>query len=177
MTFTALSRHAALLLLAALWSASAAASRSVHESLSSVLARSGHAVVAEILDRDEFDPDRHAHAVVVDAAVEEVLAGAPITDETLRCRYTEARVQRRGDATVSPLVSGSGEEFRLRRGERVILLLAPLSAAAPPATDAGTDAAAAERETEEDDAETCTLLRVEPLQNRREILMQAQPQR
>lgn len=53
--------------------------------------------------------------------VRTVLGTLPAT--TLVCRYAEGMPHKRGEAMVSPLVSGSGLEFRAKRGERVILLL------------------------------------------------------
>jgi hypothetical protein len=160
------------------------ASRPVHESLASVAVRAQRIVVAEIVGVDEFN-DGGEHIVDVEAVPEQLMAGPEFDDadaETLFCRYAEQRVQRRGDAVLSPLVSGSGEEFRARRGDRVILLLAPKagaevtsSKASPPAEtgDAETSEEASTADAENEatpDIPTCTLLRIESLQNRIAIL-------
>lgn len=156
------------------------AGRPVHESLASVTVRAQRIVVAEIVAVDIFD-EGSSRNLDVEAIPEQVIAGPalePAGFDTLLCRYTEARVQRRGDAVLSPLVSGSGEEFRVRRGDRVILLLA--AAPAPMVQDAPSrsgDEAATHGETELG-ADTgpaprdpdCLLLRIESLQNRITIL-------
>lgn len=177
-------RYGAMLLLA-LAAGAASAGRPVHESLSGVLARSPQVVVAEVLGIDELDTDPGQHAIAVEARLQELLRGPAPEQDTVYCRYTEMRVQRRGDAVISPLVSGSGQEFGLRRGQRVILLLAPqdasggtpgsiradhadAQAAVSDADDSGESAA-------EPAQPDCVLLRAEPLQSRREILRLLQP--
>jgi hypothetical protein len=162
----------------------AQAGRPVHESLASVAVRAQRIVVAEIVGVDEFD-EGGEHVIDVEAVQEQLMAGPEFDDtdeQTLFCRYTEQRVQRRGDAVLSPLVSGSGEEFRARRGDRVILLLAPKAGAevtsskASPPTDTGHAETSEEASTTDAESEaapdipTCTLLRIESLQNRIAIL-------
>jgi len=159
----------------------------VHESLDSVLARTDRAVVVRVLSVHKA-ADRFARAIEIEATPQEMLIGYLPDDSTLFCRYAEGVVHRRGDATVSPLVSGSGEEFDVRRGEQVILLLAP---AHPAETAAMTrEAAAVDRSagdavdapanTDVDEgAETgtppCDILRIESLANRRLIVRRRKP--
>lgn len=156
------------------------AGRVVHESLASVAVRAQRIVVAEVVAVDDYDEGAE-RILDVEAMPEQLISGPgfEVRDEdTLLCRYREARVQRRGDAVLSPLVSGSGEEFRTRRGDRVILLLAaePENAAPGPVPQAEPDAAL--HDDANPDAETdaqarppdCTLLRIESLQNRIAIL-------
>ncbi|MBL8298996.1 MAG: hypothetical protein JNN30_11710 [Rhodanobacteraceae bacterium] len=147
------------------------AGRPVHESLASVAVRAQHIVVAEIVAADESD-DEAEHSIDIEATPEQVIAGPALEngmEETLTCRYSEERVQHRGDAVVSPLVSGSGEEFRIRRGDRVILLLAAQAlTAAPP--DAPSQSAPDDEQLTQSETLDCRLLRVESLQNRIAIL-------
>lgn len=160
------------------------ASRPVHESLASVAVRAQRIVVAEIVGVDEFD-EGGEHVIDVEAVPEQLMAGPEFDDadsQSLLCRYTEQRVQRRGDAVISPLVSGSGEEFRVRRRDRVILLLAPQAGAEFTSSKASPSVDTGDAETSEDastgdavneaapDIPTCTLLRIESLQNRIAIL-------
>lgn len=157
----------------------------MHESLDSVLARTDRAVVVRVLSVRTLPADRFAHAIEIEAMPQEMLIGQLPDDATLVCRYAEGTVHRRGDATVSPLVSGSGEEFDVRRSDQVILLLAPALAAEPPAAARETvtadpsasggadapaypDASAAE-------TQACDILRIEPLSNRRLIVRRRQP--
>lgn len=155
----------------------AQAGRVVHESLTGVVARAAHIVVADVVAVDEFDDTRTSRTTDLELRPQQLLAGETLElagQETLLCRYREDRVQRRGDAVVSPLVSGSGEEFGLPRGASVIVLLAALP---EPAADAAVAAADEHDENNSgnddavaDTAPTCTLLRIEPLQNRIAIL-------
>ncbi len=174
-------------LLALAWCGSATAGRPVHESLDSVLARTDRAVVVRVLSVRKA-ADRFTREIEIEATPQEMLIGQLPDDSTLFCRYAEGVVHRRGDATVSPLVSGSGEEFDVRRGEQVILLLAP---AIPAETPAGTRGAAAvdpsardgedtsantdSAETTETEAQPGDILRIEPLTNRRLIVRRRQP--
>ena len=176
-----------LVLLALAWPVSSLAGRPVHESLDSVLARTDRAVVVRVLSVRKA-ADRFTREIDVEATPQEMLIGQLPDDATLFCRYAEGAVHRRGDATVSPLVSGSGEEFSVRRGEQVILLLAPTPPAETPA--GAREAAAADASTGSDtdespntdvaegiDAKTrpCDILRIEPLTNRRLIVRRRQP--
>ncbi len=177
-----------LAFLALAWCGSTAAGRPVHESLASVLARTDRAVVVRVLSVRKLPADRFARTIEIEATPQEMLIGQLPDDATLYCRYAEGVVHRRGDATVSPLVSGSGEEFGVRRGEQVILLLAPVQPADTPTMvrDAHTadasaggvaDDSANTEVTEGTDAETrpCDILRIEPLDNRRLIVRRRQP--
>ncbi|GMV31644.1 MAG: hypothetical protein AMXMBFR59_37690 [Rhodanobacteraceae bacterium] len=152
----------------------------MRESLASVAMRAQRIVVAEIVAVDSFDEGAN-HNLDVEAIPEQVIVGPvlePAEFDTLLCRYAEARARRSGDAMLSPLVSGSGEEFRARRGDRVILLLA--AAPAPVVRDSPSRSGDDEAVRGETDlgAETepaprdpdCTLLRIESLQNRITIL-------
>ena len=151
------------------------AGRPVHESLASVAVRAQRIVVAEIVAVDDFD-EGGSRNLDIEAVPEQIIAGPAFdTDDadTLLCRYTEQRVQRRGDAVLSPLVSGSGDEFRARRGDRVILLLASVPAA-PDAKQLGAtaepDIAADAEPAPQPETPSCQLLRIESLQNRITIL-------
>ncbi|WP_313914466.1 hypothetical protein [Tahibacter sp.] len=176
-----------LVLLGLAWPGSGLAGRAVHESLDSVLARTDRAVVVRVLSVRKA-ADRFAREIEIEATPQEMLIGQLPNDATLYCRYAEGVVHRRGDATVSPLVSGSGEEFDLRRGDQVILLLSPTMPAESPAgpreavtvdptTGNGEDASANTDVAEgtEDETQPCDILRIEPVQNRRLIARRRQP--
>jgi hypothetical protein len=177
----------AIALLALAWCGSTVAGRAVHESLDSVLVRTDRAVVVRVLSVRKLPADRFARAIEIEATPQEMLIGQLPDDATLYCRYAEGVVHRRGDATVSPLVSGSGEEFGVRRGEQVILLLAPAQpaetpagareVAADPSAGDGVDTSANTDMAEDTEAETrpCDILRIEPLANRRLIVRRRQP--
>lgn len=158
------------------------AARVVHESLASVAVRAQRIVVAEVLAADAYEEGAE-RILDVEVLPEQLISGPGFEardEDTLLCRYREARVQRRGDAVLSPLVSGSGEEFRTRRGDRVILLLAaePENVARGPAPSPPQSEAEATHDDARSDAETdaqprapdCMLLRIESLQNRIAIL-------
>lgn len=178
----------AIAMLALAWCGSAAAGRAVHESLDSVLARTDRAVVVRVLSVHKLPADRFARAIEIEATPQEMLIGQLPDDATLYCRYAEGIVHRRGDATVSPLVSGSGEEFDVRRGEQVILLLAPAQPAEtaamtreavtvdPSAGNAADESANTDvAEGADAEAQPCDILRIEPMQNRRLIVRRRQP--
>lgn len=167
-------------LAAALLAASppAPAGRVVRESLDSVAVRASRIVVAELLSVEAQDDDASL-VVVVEAVPEQLLAGEALTDGApLRCEYRENRPQKRGSALLSPLVSGSGEEFQIRHGDRVILLIAAPVATAPapgfpPGLIPAPPPAAADADADDEaaaEAPACTLLRIEPLQNRITVL-------
>src|ERR1700732_3099441 len=74
----------------------------------------------------------------------EPLFGDELARQSLACSYRQGLVHRRGDMVVAPLISGSGIEFGIKSGDRVILLI-----------EAGVD-----------ESGSCNVLRIEPLERR-----------
>jgi hypothetical protein len=135
------------LLIGLLSASSSVAMRPAHESLERVLARAGAAIVADIGSVGERS-DRQIYRELVFAATPvETLFGEGFAAPLLDCRYEQGLVHRRGDRVVAPLISGSGMEFGIKTGDRLILLLA-----------ADTNAPSA-----------CKVLRIEPLERRKAI--------
>jgi hypothetical protein len=129
------------LLMGLLSASSSVAMRPAHESLERVLARASAAIVADIGSVEERS-DRQIYRELVFAATPvEILFGEGYAAPLLDCRYEQGLVHRRGDLVVAPLISGSGMEFDIKSGDRVILLIAG------DGTRAG----------------TCQVLRIEPL--------------
>jgi hypothetical protein len=129
------------------WSSVAKASHPVYESLEQVLARTERAMQVEIVDANEQrDGASYWRTLKVSVRpLHSVFGEDPIWQKhpkrDLECRYQEGLPHRRGDTMVSPLVSGSGLEFNVRAGDRVVLLIE--------------GSAASEK--------SCRLLRIEPL--------------
>jgi hypothetical protein len=95
-----------------------------YESLDHVLARTRTAIVADIGSVEETEGPRFYRLLTFTATPVETLFGKNFTTHRIACRYLEGLVHRRGDMMVAPLISGSGMEFGIKPGERVILLIA-----------------------------------------------------
>jgi hypothetical protein len=135
------------LLMGLLSASSSVAMRPAHESLERVLARTGAAIVADIGSVEERSDHQIYRELVFAATPVETLFGEGFAAPLLDCRYEQGLVHRRGDLVVAPLISGSGMEFGIKTGDRLILLLA-----------ADTNAPSA-----------CKVLRIEPLERRKAI--------
>jgi hypothetical protein len=100
------------------------ASSIVHETLEKVLARTTAALVADV---EKVGPAQRAgiwmEIELKVKPVRRIFGGLNDDTKSFSCRYSEGLPHERGDEMVSPLVSGSGTEFDLKKGERVILLL------------------------------------------------------
>lgn len=127
--------------------AGSAASPVSREPLQAVLARAQSVVVVEVAGVGERQREGYWQWLTLQARPLRTLSGPAPTVSLLHCRHAQGMPHRRGDSEVWPLLSGSGMEFDLRRGETVILLIA---AAASPGD--------------------CEILRVEPLHNEAAIL-------
>lgn len=99
------------------------ATQIVHESLESVLQKSRAAVVVEVLSVSKPRVDGYWQNVDFQARSIRTLFGDQQLAQKLTCRYAQGLPHRRGDMAVSPLVTGSGLEFGLKKGDRVIVLI------------------------------------------------------
>lgn len=92
------------------------------EPLDDVLARTRTAIVVDI--RSAEPRYRHIYRELTFVATPvETLFGKNVSNPLLDCQYEQGLVHSRGDLVVSPLVSGSGMEFDVKSGDRVILLI------------------------------------------------------
>lgn len=138
-------------LVTAFFCASAVASSISRESLPAVRQRSQSIVIGELVRVGETRREGYWQSVDLRVRALETLSGTAMQPPLQDCSYREGLPHQRGDTRVWPLSSGSGIEFGLKAGDRVILLLA---------------AAAADG--------ACEVLRAEPLANR--AVVTAQPQ-
>ncbi len=121
-----------------------------HQRLSEVVAKTGAAFVAEVLSAKHETEGfwRKAELVIKPT---EGLFGLPSKRKTFRCVYSQGmphwRQSERGRMLVSPLVSGSGIEFDIVRGDRAIFLAESFPPKGP-----------------------CTALRVESMENKDVII-------
>jgi argonaute-like protein implicated in RNA metabolism and viral defense len=99
------------------------ATQIVHESLESVLQKSRAAVVVEVTSVSEPRVDGYWQNVDFQARSIRTLFGDRQPAQRLACRYAQGLPHRRGDMAVSPLITGSGLEFRLKKGDQVIVLI------------------------------------------------------
>ena len=61
--------------------------------------------------------------IEISAKPVEILFGK-VAEDMVNCEYSQGRPHERGGMRVSPMVYGSGQEFQLKKGDRVIFLLA-----------------------------------------------------
>ncbi|MGI9303914.1 MAG: hypothetical protein ACR2RB_14630 [Gammaproteobacteria bacterium] len=94
-----------------------------HESLEAVKGMATIGVVAKL--RSVSDSRKEGYWIAVDftAVPIEIIYGKVASDNVLSFTYSQGIPHRRGDVTVSPLVTGSGLELKTKRGDHVILLL------------------------------------------------------
>lgn len=129
--------------LALLWSPFCLPMQTHFESLDEVLGKTRLAVVADILSVADQRESEMWRVLTLKAEVVKTVFGGDIDATVLHCRYEEAQPHSRGTLTVSPLVPGSGNEFNVKPGERVVLLIGRAPA----------------------DSAPCQVLRIEPLSN------------
>jgi hypothetical protein len=112
------------LILCLLLSSPCIAMKPAYESLDHVLARTRTAIVADIGSVEETEGPRFYRLLTFTATPVETLFGKNFATHRIACRYLEGLVHRRGDTMVAPLISGSGMEFNIKAGDRVVLLIA-----------------------------------------------------
>jgi predicted alpha/beta superfamily hydrolase len=115
----ACARFAALMLCATV----SYATQVMHEPLDAVLLRTHVAVLADVLDVRIGASDAPWRELVVEFRPLDTLFGARLPTRATQCSYREGVPHRRGDVQVSPLVTGSGIEFDVKGGDRLILLI------------------------------------------------------
>ncbi len=114
------------------------------ESLDHVLIRTHAALIADIGSVEEDEKPQFYRLIRFAVIPIETLFGDEFARQSLDCRYRQDLVLRRGDMIDAPLISGSGIEFDIKSGDRVILLI-----------EAGAD-----------ESGSCKVLRMEPLERR-----------
>lgn len=125
----------------------------IYQSLDQVLPRTETAIVADVLHAETQRDSPYWRSLVLQVTPVSTLFGRKAAQRTLQCRYEEGIPHQRGERGISPLASGSGIEFDVVAGNRVILLLAQAPA----------------------DADDCQVLRIEPL-TREAVIRAAQAQ-
>ena len=123
------------------WSSQGVATQVHSRSLEDVLKETQLAVVVEVQNLVDHRDSATWRSLTLSVKVNRIVFGGEIEASVLRCSYEEGQPHWRGPKAVSPLVSGSGMEFKVKVGERVLLLIAQHASAAP---------------------EACTVLRIEP---------------
>jgi hypothetical protein len=110
----------------------AVASTIVHETLETVLKTTTVALVADVQKVGPVEKQGIWRELELSVKPVRILFGK-LDDKAkaFSCRYSEGAPHTRGGTMVSPLVSGSGYEFQLKKGNRVIVLLSQQSADKP----------------------------------------------
>jgi hypothetical protein len=118
------------------------------EPLEAVISRIEVALVVDILGAREVPgPTPYWRVLDLSAMPVSLLIGVPFAERTLHCEYSEGLAHERAGVSVWPLVSGSGMEYGISKGDRVILLISKLDAA----------------------SNTCNVLRIEGLEKKDDI--------
>ena len=94
-----------------------------HQSLDEVLSEADIALAVEIGSVSEPEKNGYLRHVDFDARLLKTLFGSMESGESLSLTYHQVMPHFRGNTGVSPLVSGSGLEFNLKKGDHVIVLL------------------------------------------------------
>jgi len=92
------------------------------ESLEQVIKKTRLAVVANASDVSTRREGTAWKVLEFRADVVKTIFGGP-APAVLRCIYEEGQPHRRGQTAVSPRVTGSGIEFDIQAGDRVVLLI------------------------------------------------------
>ena len=94
-----------------------------HQSLDEVLSEVDAALMVEVDSVSERVKEGFGTHVDFDARLLKTVFGSIQSGESLLLTYSQGMPHFRGNTGVSPLVSGSGLEFNLKKGDRVIVLL------------------------------------------------------
>jgi len=92
------------------------------EPLEQVIKKTRLAVVASASDMSTRREGTAWKVLEFRADVVRTIFGGP-AQAVLRCTYEEGQPHRRGQTTVSPRVTGSGIEFNIQAGDRVVVLI------------------------------------------------------
>jgi hypothetical protein len=95
----------------------------IRESLDKIIALSSSAIVADILDGPVARRTEVADEVEFHARPVATLFGDGLAGRDLDCRYQELLGLDHGVQVFAPLISGSGIEFNVKKGDRIILLI------------------------------------------------------
>jgi hypothetical protein len=131
------------LVLAPLWTPCCYSMQIQVDPLEKVLKSTEVAVIADILSVADRSNSAMWRSITFHAKVVKTIFGEDIKSPMLHCLYQQGRPHQRGTKFVSPLVTGSGIEFDIKSGDRVIFLIerAPV------------------------ETKTCLVLRIETLKN------------
>jgi len=94
-----------------------------YESLDQVLERAKTALVVDVQSVSKPKDEGYWRIVDFTATLVEIIFGQLKHKKSFTCNYSQGRPHFRGQMSVSPLVSGSGLEFQVKKGDRVIFLL------------------------------------------------------
>ncbi len=94
-----------------------------HESLGSVIKKTNCAVIVKVQSASKPQIERFHKTINITAIPLKVIFGELNATGAVLFRYLEGRPHFRNQTTVSPLVSGSGQEFDLKKGDEAIFLL------------------------------------------------------
>ena len=111
------------LIFLALFSSLAFASQIFYEPLDTVLKKTRYALLVEIQSITPVQEDRFGKTIEFTATPLKCIFGEMGTNGEVSFMYFEGKVHERGKTMVSPLVSGSGLEFKFKKGDKVILLI------------------------------------------------------
>jgi hypothetical protein len=103
-----------------------------HETLDRVLKRTAVALVVDVEKVGPVEQTGIWREIELSVKPVRILFGKlDSKTKAFSCRYAEGVPHKRGETTVSPLVSGSGHELHVKKGDRVIVLLSERSADQP----------------------------------------------
>lgn len=112
------------LIFIAVFSSVVFATQIFYEPLDSVVKKTQYALLVEIQSIGSVQEDKFDKKIGFKAVPLKIIIGKLRRNKELTFMYSEGKPHVRGKMMVSPRVSGSGLEFKLKRGAKVILLIA-----------------------------------------------------
>ncbi len=128
---------------ALLWTPHCQSTQIYFEPLETILKSTEVAIVADIVSAVDHRENTMWRSIAFQAKVVKTIFGEHFKLPTLQCVYQQGQPHGRGAKSVSPRATGSGVEFDIKSGDRVIFLI----------------------EHAPKEAKACVLLRIEPLKN------------